>query len=128
MKIESHPKNLSRIREALSETMAGTSLSEEIQGSIMLAVVEACSNIIRHSYNNDPSHEIDLILELTDTELIITIEDSGDEFNLCEAEARDVNEVRPGGLGIYIIKETMDHMDYCRTPEGCNRIKLIKKL
>lgn len=126
--VKSNPKSLSQIRSQVSKTLAGTSLSTDVQGSIILAIDEACSNIIRHSYNCDPSRDINITLEVTKTELIITIVDDGDEFNICETEARDVTEIRPGGLGIYIIKETMDRMDYCRTSEGCNQVTLIKKL
>ena len=128
LSVTSHPKNLSCIRELLSETISQTTLSQEALGSIILAVDEACSNIIRHSYNNDHTREIKLTLEISDKSLIITIMDNGIEFNICTSEARDVTEVKPGGLGIYIIKETMDMVEYCRTEDGYNQIKLVKKL
>ncbi len=128
LSVKSHPKNLAQIREAVSKTASKAGLSEEVSGSIILAVDEACSNIIRHSYDNDHTREIDLTLEVSAKELIITLVDKGIEFNICETEARDVSEVRPGGLGIYIIKEVMDHVDYCRTTDGCNCVKLVKKL
>lgn len=126
--IKSHPKNLSLIRKEIKKIVSGKGLSEEIIGSVLLAVDETCSNIIRHSYNNDHTGQIKLSLELTQDSLCITITDTGIEFDICAAQPRDVTDVKPGGLGIYIIKQIMDNVEYRRTEDGCNRIRLIKYL
>ncbi|MBU1196842.1 MAG: ATP-binding protein [Proteobacteria bacterium] len=128
LNIKSHPRNLARIRKEISNAAAVTNLSEEIISSIILAVDETCSNIIRHSYKNNPDCRINLTIELTRESICITIRDNGAEFDICSAQPRDVTDVKPGGLGIYIIKQVMDNVEYCRTKDGYNQIKLIKKL
>lgn len=128
LNIKSHPKNLAQIRKQILNAASETNLPEEITGSIILAVDETCSNIIRHSYNNNHDCQIDLSIEVTPETFCITIMDNGTEFDICAAEPRDVTEVKPGGLGIYLIKQIMDSVEYCRTENGYNQIKLIKKL
>lgn len=128
LNIKSHPKNLARIRKEILSAASVTHLSEEIIASIILAVDETCSNIIRHSYKNNPDCQINLTIELTKESLCITIKDNGTAFDICSAQPRDVTDIKPGGLGIYIIKQVMDDVEYCRTSDGYNQIKLIKKL
>ncbi len=124
--IVSHPENLIKVRHALARVLDKTCLRQKETSSLILAVDEACSNIIRHGYNNDHTQTIELKINLTEDKLAITILDKGIEFDIHSVEKRDVSEVRPGGLGIYIIHHVMDSVDYSRTPEGKNRIDLIK--
>ncbi|MFH2057675.1 MAG: ATP-binding protein [Pseudomonadota bacterium] len=126
--IKSHPKNLIDIRHLLKTALNETCLSKQEHGNIVLALDEACSNIIRHSYKNDHTKQIDVDIELKPGELSITITDKGKKFDINSIAVRDITEIKPGGLGVYIIHHVMDEVDYCRTPEGCNKTKLIKKL
>ncbi|MFH2093614.1 MAG: ATP-binding protein [Pseudomonadota bacterium] len=126
--IKSHPKHLIDIRHLLKSALEKTCLPEAECGGIVLAVDEACSNIIRHSYKNDHTQQIDVSFELKPGQLSITIEDQGIEFDINSIAARDITEVKPGGLGIYIIHHVMDKVDYSRTADGSNRTELIKKL
>jgi anti-sigma regulatory factor (Ser/Thr protein kinase) len=126
--IKSHPKNLIDIRHLLKITLNETDLSDEECGSIILAVDEACSNIIRHSYNNDYTRQLDVTIELKPEQLFITIKDNGIAFDINSIIPRDVSDIKPGGLGIYIIQHVMDKVEYSRTPDGFNIIQLTKKL
>lgn len=128
IRIDSHPKNLIDIRHTISTALEQTGLSKEDRGSIILAVDEACSNIIRHSYQNDHSKPIEVHVGVSNEELRITIIDQGVEFDINSIEERDINEVKPGGLGIYIIHHIMDTVNYCRTNENCNELRLTKRL
>jgi len=105
-----------------------TCLSKEDSGSIILAVDEACSNIIRHSYENDYKRKIDLTVKLTTDSITISIFDDGIKFDINSIEPRDTSLLKPGGLGIYIIRQIMDTVEYSRTSKGLNKIKMIKKL
>lgn len=128
IRIRSHPKNLIDIRHTISTALEQTCLSNEDRGSIILAVDEACSNIIRHSYKNDHSKSINVHIQVSDEALKITIEDQGIEFDINSIEKRDISEVKPGGLGVYIIHNIMDTVDYSRTKDGCNKLRLVKRL
>ncbi len=128
IRIKSAPENLIDIRHTLSKALAQTCLSKEECGSIILAVDEACSNIIRHSYKNDHTQSIAVSIEFDNCCLTITVKDKGIEFDPTAAAKRDITEIKPGGLGIYIIHQVMDKVEYTRTPDGYNRLKITKKL
>lgn len=128
LSVMSHPKNLKYIRNMIADITLKTSLSKEDSGSIILAVDEACSNIIRHSYENDYSRIIDLTVKLKTNSLTISIVDDGIKFDIDSIEPRDTSHLKPGGLGIYIIKQIMDTVEYSRTSKGLNKIKMVKKL
>jgi anti-sigma regulatory factor (Ser/Thr protein kinase) len=128
LRVASHPENLARIRCLMSEVTSKISLAGQEPGSIILAVDEACSNIIKHSCKNDDTRTIDLSVRLKSNALIISIVDDGILFGVDELKSRDLKEVKPGGLGLHIIKQVMDTVVYSCTPEGFNKIKMIKKL
>jgi anti-sigma regulatory factor (Ser/Thr protein kinase) len=128
LSVTSHPKNLKRIRRVMADVTSKTDLSKEIVGSIILAVDEVCSNIIKHCCMTDPNRKIDLTIQLETDSLVISIVDDGIKFDINSIKSRDINDIKPGGLGIHIIKQVMDTVDYSHTPEGFNKVKMIKKL
>ncbi|MBT7260874.1 MAG: ATP-binding protein [Desulfobacula sp.] len=126
LSIISHPENLKSIRKILKDIMSKTSLSKEDSGCVILAVDEACSNIIRHGYKNDYKQKIDLTIKLKTNLLTISILDNGIRFDKDSIKDRDIDEIKPGGLGIYIITQVMDQVEYIRTSDGFNKIKMVK--
>ncbi len=128
LKIKSHPENLKQIRKIVSDASSQASFSKEDSGSIILAVDEACSNIIRHSYDSDHSKEIQISIELTSDSLKISIRDKGKKFDIESIKSRDITEVKPGGLGIYIIQHVMDHVEFERTSQGYNQLTMVKNI
>ena len=112
----------------MADVTSKTGLSKEISASIIHAVDEACSNIIRHSYKNDYNQKIDLTIKMETNLLTISIVDKGIKFDINSIKPRDTNHLKPGGLGIYIIKQIMDTVKYSHTSKGFNKIKMVKKL
>ncbi|WP_457551929.1 ATP-binding protein [Desulfobacula sp.] len=94
----------------------------------MLAVDEACSNIIKHSYKKDYDRKIDLSVKLETNLLTISIIDHGISFDKNSIKERNIDKIKPGGLGLYIINQVMDKVEYSRTEEGFNKITMIKEL
>ena len=128
LSITSHPENLKGIRKVMKDIVSKTGLSKEDSGCIILAIDEACSNIIKHGYKNDYNQKIDLTITLETNLLTISIIDNGIGFDKTPIKTRDIDEIKPGGLGIYIINQVMDQVEYTRTSEGFNKIKMVKKL
>jgi len=126
--INANPANLKQIRAVMTKIASAAGLSKEDAGSVILAVDEACSNIIKHCCENDPTRSIDVTITLDKDSLAITIIDNGSRFNIQAIVPRDIQEIKPGGLGVHIIREVMDIVEYSHTPEGLNQVKLIKKL
>lgn len=128
LSIRSHPENLKKIRKVLEKTLLEAGVEAQEQDNIILAVVEACSNIIRHSYQDDYSRPIDMTFGIKGGRLTITILERGLPFDTDAFTPRDVTQVKPGGLGVHIIQQVMDEVTYAQTSKGSNRIKMVKIL
>ncbi len=126
--VTSHPECLKQIRSLMTDVSGSLKLGQKETADIILAVDEACSNIMRHGYHNDTSRQIHLTIRREKDELIIQVVDDGECFDISEAKARNPEDVHPGGLGIYIIKQVMDRVEYDKTDTGHNKTRLIKKL
>ena len=126
--VKSHPQSLKQIRHLMTDVTQRLSICKNETASIILAVDEVCSNIMRHGYKNDTENEIFLTILASPEELIIQIVDKGINFDISKAVPRDPGDVKPGGLGIYIIKQVMDRVEYGKTDTGFNQTRLIKNL
>lgn len=123
------------VRNALGELAAKLGFSEAECHAVVLAVDEALTNIIRHAYLGDPERFIEVSFHRihlsTDGEskdaLEIVLEDSGatpDPKKMC---GRALEDVRPGGLGLHFIRESMDTVEFSRS-SGRNQLRLVKIL
>lgn len=128
LKVKSNKESLALIRKAVSDAGEKAGMDKSVLGQIMLAVDETCSNIIRHTYQSEPEKKIVVNISITADLFTITIKDEGAPFDITSLEPRDITDVKPGGLGVYIIQQVMDSIEYCRTEDGCNQVTLTKKL
>jgi anti-sigma regulatory factor (Ser/Thr protein kinase) len=127
LSIPSHPKYLQLVRKMVKKITAITGMSKKDAADIILAVDEACANIIRHGYQNQPHGTIHLYFDVRQTELGITIEDFGCQWDPETLPPRDLDEVRPGGLGIHMIQCAMDCVNFdCGSGAG-NRVTMVKR-
>lgn len=127
LSIPSHPKYLQLVRGVMKKITEIIGFSEDDSGHITLAVDEACSNIIKHSYMNDPGKKIDISIKAHGKELEIHITDYGKQCDIRLMQSRDINDIRPGGLGIYIINKVMDSVKYDCSSPGKNQIRMVKR-
>lgn len=126
IKIPSQPKFLKIIRAIMNlicETMGFT--QEEIN-NITLAVDEACSNIIKHAYGGATNQLIHVTCNLHDDRLEVLLRDFGKPADIKEIKSRELDDVRPGGLGVHLIKSVMDVVSYDNSLEQGNQLQLIK--
>lgn len=126
LSVLSHPRYLQLVRGATERIARIMKFSREDARDIVLAVDEACSNIIRHSYKNDPNGKIEFFFELEAEKLIIRIMDEGTQCDMDKMVPRDMDEIRPGGLGIHIMKSVMDSLEFdCSSPRK-NQVTMVK--
>jgi serine/threonine-protein kinase RsbW len=101
---------------------------------IALAVDEACSNLIRHSYHNDDTRQFVVKIEKNNSEIIIQVMDNGDAFNPMSVPEPDMEEYfkkfKRGGLGVQIMRKVMDKIEYlpAQTPSALNVLSLTKRI
>jgi len=110
--------------------MAG--FDDEEVGKIQLAVDEACTNVVRHAY--DPSvrdkKDIEITVEFDSEAFVVTVTDRGKGFDPQAVPEPDMEhlrvEMRPGGLGIHLMKILMDKVEFSIQPYVRNQVRLTK--
>lgn len=132
LKITSKTENLSLIREFIQSAAFQVGMKPGVTEDIMLAVDEACTNIIKHAYKSFPDGEILLKLKYSDHKLTITIIDYGNSFHPENVPDPDLQKYyrqhRVGGLGMYLMKTLMDEVKYISVPGKYNEVFLTKYL
>lgn len=123
--IPSNPKYLSVIR-SVTATMGGIyGFADKVIEEVKLAVDEACSNVIKYAYRGDTDQEI-IIKFILQKGFEVVIEDRGIKANPELIEGRSLSDVRPGGLGIHLIKRAFDVFSFDEKRERGNRLRLIR--
>lgn len=125
--VPSDPRYLCVVRGAIGPLASVIGWDESESRTIVLAIDECLSNVIRHAYHNRPDGQIELECRATPDGLEITLLDHGDAPDKSKICAREMNSEQPGGLGTHIIREVMDHFSYEKSPEG-NRFVATKQL
>src|SRR5580704_1466531 len=133
LELRSHPTLLCVLRGALEPLMEMMGFSGEHNRAIIRAVDEAVSNIMRHSYQGRLDQPIEIycnrLQRRTNGEpeqgVEILLFDCGPAVDTTKIQARSLDEIRPGGLGLHIIRGSMDTVQYKRAGR-LNRLRLVK--
>jgi len=94
-----------------------------------LALGEACTNIIQHRGESMGSDPIDVVAELAPELARFRIGPYCRSEDVSSIKPRDLDDVRPGGLGSHFIEQIMDRIDYepeCNRP-SCRTLVLEKR-
>ena len=125
--LTSHPKYLPLVRAVVQEGASLAGFDSEGTQELLLAVTEAVANVIRHAYNNETDKRIDFELSIEGNRLQLDIIDYGRFVDPAKIASRPLDEVRPGGLGVHLIKTTMDQVEYVKNNHGGTTLTLVKK-
>lgn len=113
--------------EAVTKWISDRHLSPRVEYLPSLAIEELVTNCIKYGYPAGEEHVIALELRLVDGRLALTVTDDGRPFNPLEAPSPNLDlppEERPvGGLGIHLLRQLSDGMDYVRVNDR-NRVTL----
>ena len=131
----SDPQLLCVVRAAVERLTEVFGFSPPECRSITRAVDEALANVIRHAYGSRPDRRIDVSCKRISgmvkgrhrEGLEIQLLDRGLPFDRKKLTARSLDEVKPGGLGLHFIRDSMDVMEHGRV-RGVNRLRLVKYL
>ena len=110
---------------------AAHELTPGVSYALNLSIDEILTNTISYGYEDDGPHRIEVIVSLEEDALAVVIVDDSMPFDLGLAPERDLDlsleDTALGGLGLYLVHQMMDSVDY-RREEGCNVVTLIKKV
>ncbi len=122
-------KEIARVAEHIDEFCASRSIASEVAYAINLALDEILTNTISYGYDDDAPHQIEISVYPETEALVIVMTDDSAAFDLSNAPTPDIGaslEERPlGGLGLFLVHQMMDSVEYRR--EGERNIVTLKK-
>ncbi|MBI5676672.1 MAG: ATP-binding protein [Nitrospirae bacterium] len=128
LSILSHPKYLSVIRDVTARIGKVYNVPETDIEHIKLAVDEACSNVIKYAYRGDTTRKILIKFRIRKKGFEVVIEDSGEKAQPELIEGRSLTDVRPGGLGVHLIRRAFDVVSFDDRKKKGNRLVMVKYL
>ncbi len=128
IKIPAKPQFLKIIRAAVGSICEIAGFCLDDLHNIVLAVDEACSNIIKHTYGGPTDELIHVKIFICHDRFEIRLRDFGKKIDIKQIKPRKLEEIRPGGLGVHFIKTVMDEVEYDNQFEKGNQVTLIKYL
>jgi len=128
--VNSHAAALPKVREAVRGAARAAGFDEESVHHLILAIDEAMANVIKHGYEGRSDQPVEIELRCTrEAQLVglaVTIRDYGRQVHPDSIDGRPLNDVRPGGLGVHIIRTIMDRVTYCPAEGGGMRLEMVK--
>ena len=133
--LESNPEALCLVRATVERATEVVHFSEDDSRAVVRSVDEALANVIRHAYKDRRGLPIEVtcrrLWDGRDAErprgLEIVLVDSGMAVDPKKLKGRPLEEVRPGGLGIHFMKQSMDVVEF-RRKKGKNFLRMVKYL
>jgi len=120
------------VRKAVAEVIQGSAFPRKDVHLLTLSVDEAVANIIEHAYAGcrPGEKEIEIILEADAEKFEVVVYDSGREFDpssIPEVNIKEhVRQGRKNGLGLFIMRQIMDEVNYSFQHNVRNRLQMIK--
>ena len=106
-------------------------LPQEQKDELVLAIAEAAQNIVKHGYKGveETSDRMEIKISLNDGQLEIGFFDKGKAVVPENIKHRKLDDIKPGGLGTFFIKEIMDAAVFKKDQKGwINHLVLTKKI
>ena len=133
--LASNPEALCLVRATVERAAEVLHFRDFETRAIVRSVDEALANVIRHAYQGKRDMPIEVTCrrlwekrnEKVPAGLEIILSDAGIPVNPAALKGRALNEIRPGGLGLHFIKESMDVVEFSRK-NGRNFLRLVKNL
>jgi len=131
IRINNEISEIDKVSQIFNHISIQNQLPKKINHAFDLVLDEILNNIITYGYDDQNEHEINIEIQLSDTQVTVIIEDDGREFNPLSAPDADTRSSiegrRIGGLGIHLIKNTMDDIHY-KYENNKNCLMIVKNI
>ncbi len=104
----------------------GPDVGAEALAQLELALAEAAANIILHAYAGEAGQPIELAVEAGADSVCVALYHHGRDFDPDKVAPPVFDGSREGGFGVYLIRESVDAVDYFRDDRGRCGIRLVK--
>jgi sigma-B regulation protein RsbU (phosphoserine phosphatase) len=120
LKFAADPAKLKEMREEIRAMVTAAGANEAITQAIVIALNEACMNVIQHAYQGDAQGQYELRIAHNGNRhtMVFELLDHAPAVDPATIKSRALEDIRPGGLGVYFIEQLMDEMVFCEPPPG----------
>jgi sigma-B regulation protein RsbU (phosphoserine phosphatase) len=130
IKLSNKLSEIGQFNQTLAEFGRQQGLATKVMHDLNLALEEILTNIISYGYTDEQEHEIKVSLSVQPGAVRVEVEDDGRPFNPLEAPKPDttgsLEERTIGGLGIHLVRNLMDGLEYKRKKKT-NLLTMTKK-
>ncbi len=119
---------LSRAEKMAKEFLQKNHVDKEETYFIVLSMNEALINIIQHTYKHQQNGKIDIAISKLNEKIVIRIRDYGPKKDPKQFRGRKLNELKPHGLGLHLIRSFMDEVKFLTDHPIGTEMVLIKKI
>ena len=127
LRIPAFADRMSLVRVTLSSAARYCGFDGSATQDLVLAVCEACQNIMQHGYAGQEPGDIVLSLARSDDGMIVRVRDFAAPIDPETIRSRDLADVRPGGLGIHFIESLMDSAVFLPGADGIGNVLQMTK-
>ncbi|MEE8332346.1 MAG: ATP-binding protein [Alphaproteobacteria bacterium] len=127
LRFPARPDRMALVRKSIRGAALDYGFDDFAIQEIVLAISEACQNVMRHSYTERETGDIVVSLSRTAERLIIRVTDFAPTVDPTKIRSRDLSDIRPGGLGVHFITELMETVEYLPGPGGVGNILLMTR-
>ena len=129
--LKSNLSELNTLCRHLEDCGSRMGLPQRCLFEINLGLDELFTNIISYGFKDNREHRIKFSLAKDKETLVVKVEDDGIPFNPLEVAGPDavpdIDSIRIGGLGIHLVKNMMDDVNYQRV-KGKNKLIMKKSV
>ena len=114
----------------VEERLSRADVDASIITDVAISVSELVNNAIIHGNRADASKQVEVRLQLTDSEIKITVQDQGKGFDVetLPDPIDDDNLMREVGRGLFIVKSFVDEVNVSSPSTGGTRVEIIKRI
>ena len=123
--------NLKEVRIFSREVFEKINLPQEQKDELVLAIAEAAQNIVKHAYKGveETNDKMQIKISFKDNQLKIGFFDKGKPVIPENIQHRKLDDIKPGGLGTFFIKQIMDEAIFKKNQKGwVNHLVLTKTI
>ena len=106
--------SLKDVRTFCREVFEKLHIQEDLKDELVLAIAEAAQNIVKHAFKNSASPTELMVVQISceNNKLQIAFYDRGTPVDPKKVKHREIDNVKPGGLGTFFIQEIMDAVEF----------------
>ena len=134
LEMKSNPEALCLVRATLDRAAETLSFHSAERRAIVRSVDEALANVMRHAYEGKSGMPIVLTFrrlcaqnQKTCAGIEVLLEDEGVAVNPAKLKGRALDDIKPGGLGLHFMRQSMDEVEFRRS-HGKNQLRMVKYL